>query len=381
MSSTLATPVQTPASRNWRRFTGIVLAYVAALVAIASIGLYAFTIFTPAQAAGTLQKITDVSLKDSGTASFDQQALDPNSGRLFIAHPGSNDVFVLDTKTNTIVGHITGIPKNHGIVVIPALNRLYISETFDNQVYAVNETTFQIEAKIPVGQAPDIMAYDPTDHALFVSNEFGKSDSVIDVNTNQVIATIQLSGEAGNTRYDATLHRIFIAIQTLNEVVAIDPVSHAAIAGLKLPTNCTHNHGLILDEAQNLGFAVCDVSSTAVMFNLQTMQIVSSVQSVGIDPDLLAFDASRNLLYVSSHSGVLTVFSDKNASFQKVYNQCIASNAHTIFVNPTNHELYMPLVSQPSASCPAPTPKPTTPTAKKTIPTGPAELRIFSFQY
>jgi YVTN family beta-propeller protein len=379
MSNALADSV----SGQWKRPTAITLFIVATLLAVASLTFYGMTLLQPSVATVSLQTVMDISLPDGGTPSYDQQALDPTTGHLFLAHPGGGDIVVFDSRANKVIGRMLSIPKNHGIAVLPSLKRLYVSETLDNQVYVVNEQTSQIVAKIPVGSAPDMIASDDVDHELFVSNQDSKSDSVIDTRTNRVIATIQLGGEAGNTRYDATLHRVFVAVQTLNQVVAIDPRSHAILSRLTLPAACQHDHGLILDETLHLGFAACDGSSTAVMLDVQQMKVLSSVQSVGNTPDLLTFDKGRHLLYVASHSGVLTIFSDQHATFQRVYMQCIATNAHSVIVDPTTHQIYMPLVVlSHTDTCPAPAPKTLaskTAPAKAAGPTGPRVLRIFLF--
>ena len=379
MANPVALPIQTSAQDVWKRRIAWILLVFSMLLLVGSITLFIFTIFTPS---ASVETIMDVSLP-GGRPSFDQMALDPIAHRLFIAHSGGKEVLVFDITSNTVVKRIPNIQKNHGIVVIPALNRVYVSETFDNQVYVIDEKTLQIIAKVPVGQKPDMIAYDPNDHRLFVSNELGKSDSVIDVNTNQVIATIPLKGQAGNTRYDAILHRVFVSVQTLDQVVSIDPVSLRIVGTATLPSSCQVNHGIILDEAQHLGFVACINNSQLVVLNVQSLQVLST-QTVGTDPDLMAFDNSRHLLYVATHSGVLSIFSDQGASVQKVYEQCLATNAHSVLVDSDTHKIYLPIVSISGDTCPPPTPAPS-PTSKATpaasAPGGPSVLRIALFHY
>jgi hypothetical protein len=84
----------------------------------------------------------------------------------------------------------------------------------------------------------------------------------------------------------------------------------------------------------------------------------------------MAFDNGRHLLYVATHSGVLSVFIDQGPTLQKIYEQCVATNAHSVAVNEVTHKIYMPLVSSPADTC-APVPVGATPTVK-----GQAVLRI-----
>lgn len=388
MANQVALPAEPAAtSGSLRRRIGWFLCGLSILLFIGSITLYVFTLLKPAAASSPLQLVSDISLA-GGTPSFDQQAIDPTTGRLFLAHSGGSEVIVFDTHSQKIVGRITGIKKNHGIVVLPNLHRVYVSATFDNMVYVIDEQSLHILSKIPVGQKPDMIAYDPQDQRLFISNELGLSDSVIDIKTNQVIATVPVGGEAGNTRYDSALHLVFTSVQTKNQVIAIDPVSLHIVNTGTLPTTCNHNHGLILDVAQNRGFVSCDLSATLYEIDLHTFQTLAT-QKVAPDPDLMAFDDGRNLLYVSTHTGVLSIFDDKAGGLKKVYEQCVASNAHTVFVDPNTHLTYMPLVSMANDVCPVQpqTPKSTaTTTTAKVTPTpapinGQQVLRISLFHY
>jgi YVTN family beta-propeller protein len=364
-----------PAERSprdlWkRRIAWLLIALDVVLVLAVILSFIVFRIPSPTStnSSSSIQTLANIPLT-GGLPKFDQQSLDPNTKLLFIAHSGANNVIVFDTSTKKVLTQISGISHAHGILVIPELKRVYVSDSLDSLIYAIDETNFQVITKIPVGQKPDMIAYDPVDHKLFVSDELGHSDTVINPLTEQRIGTIPLAGEAGNTRYDPVAHRIFVDVQTLNQVVAIDPVADRVIAHSTLPGACKHDHGLILDASQHLAFIACDTTSLLLMMDLQSMKVVST-QSVGGGPDLMAFDNGKHLLYVATHSGMLSVFTDNGRTLQKIYEQCVATNAHSIAVNEVTHEIYMPLVSSPSDTC-APVPAGATPTVK-----GQAVLRI-----
>jgi YVTN family beta-propeller protein len=364
-----------PAERSprdiWkRRIAWLLIALDIVFVVSVILSLIVFRISSSLSTSSSfsIQTLANVPLT-GGLPRFDQQSLDPNTKLLFIAHSGANNVIVFDTSTKKVLRQISGISHAHGVLVIPELKRFYVSDSLDNLVFAIDETNFQIITKIPVGQKPDMIAYDPADHKLFVSNELGQSDTVIDIQTEQPVGTIPLAGQAGNTRYDPVTHRILVAVQTLNQVVAIDPVANRITAHYALPSACKHDHGLILDTSQRLAFIACDMSATLLTMDLNSMKVVS-MQSVGSDPDLMAFDDGKHLLYVATHSGILSVFAEQGRTLQKIYEQCVATNAHSIAVNGVTHEIYMPLVSSPSDKC-APVPAGATPTVN-----GQAVLRI-----
>jgi DNA-binding beta-propeller fold protein YncE len=64
---------------------------------------------------------------------------------------------------------------------------------------------------------------------------------------------------------------------------------------------------------------------------------------VGNGPDVLAFDPILHHLYVASESGILSIFDQQNDQMAKLEDIRVDPSAHTIAVNPQNHQVYLPL--------------------------------------
>src|SRR5438270_508288 len=135
-------------------------------------------------------------------------------------------------------------------------------------------------------------------------------NAVFDLQTNKPIATIPLEALAGNTRYDPVSHQVFVSVQTLNKIVAINAATNRVVATYQLDSRCKHNHGLILDVSQRIAFVTCDLNATLLALDIYHSMQTLSVQSVGADPNLKAFDDGRHVLYVATHSGIPSVFTD-----------------------------------------------------------------------
>src|SRR5450755_1758014 len=313
---------------------GLVLAL--ALVIIEAVVLNLFT----SEPNLTLGQVVDIPLA-GGPTRFDYESLDSGTGMLFIAHSGANMVTVFNTRSKTVVANISNIPHVHGVLAVTELGRIYATDTDDNLVYSIDEHTMRTIAKIPVGNGPDGLAYDPTTHKVFVSDETGQNDAVINTQTQKIVAMIPLGGEAGNTQYDAGSHHILVDVQTQNQLVTIDPVTLRIIGRSSLP-GCDHDHGLNIDAPQRLAFVVCDGNAVLLMVDLQNMKVLST-QSVGKNPDVLALDSGWHYLYVASESGVISVFDEHGATIRKVAEGFVATEAHSIAVNPETHFLYFPL--------------------------------------
>jgi YVTN family beta-propeller protein len=285
---------------------------------------------------------TEADVPLTGNASrFDYQSFDAQNGRLYIAHLGDSMLTVVDTKMNKVVGDVRDLKHVHGVLAVPELHRIYASATGTDELAVIDDKTLQVIARVPTGKYPDGIAYAGKQRKLYVSNKQGRSDTVIDAETNRVVATVQLNGPAGNTQYDAVSNRIFVAVSGINQIAEIDPASDKVTANYPLP-GCSGAHGLLIDRERRLAFAACENNARLAVFDLAAKKM-TAVYPVGNDPDVLAFDTGLRRLYVSSESGFLTLFDEKDGGLETVGNAFFAANAHTVAVDSGDHRVFLPL--------------------------------------
>ena len=293
-------------------------------------------------AAGSLplRVLADVPLT-GGSTRFDYQSLDSSSGRLYIAHLGSDLMTVFDINKQTVVGDVKDLKCVHGVLAVPALHRIYASATGTNELVVIDDQSLSIIARAPAGDYPDGIAYASKANKIYVSDLHGKTDTVIDAKTNQRVTTIALGGGAGNSQYDSGADRIFVTVDGREELAEIDP-STDQIAGRYPLTGCKGSHGLLIDSERHLAFAACEDNSKLVVFDFDTKKATATL-SVGADPDVLAFDPSLHRLYVSAESGIISIFDERDRGLQKVGEAMFAPNAHSVAVDPNTHRVYFPL--------------------------------------
>lgn len=293
-------------------------------------------------AAGSLplRVLADVPLT-GGTTRFDYQSLDTSSGRLYIAHLGSDLMTVFDVNQQTVVGDVKDLKRVHGVLAVPALHRVYASATGTNELVVIDDQSLSIIARVPAGDYPDGVAYASKANKFYVSDLHGKTDTVIDAKTNQRVTTIALGGGAGNSQYDSGADRIFVTVDGREELAEIDPNTDQVVARYPL-TGCKGSHGLLIDSEHRLAFAACEDNSKLVVFDLETNKATATL-SVGSDPDVLAFDAGLQRLYVSAESGIITILDVRDRGLQKVGEGLFAPNAHSVAVDPSTHRVYFPL--------------------------------------
>ena len=289
-----------------------------------------------------MRVIADVPLP-GGTTRFDYQSLDSASGRLYIAHLGSDSLVVFDLNRQTIIGEVKDLKRVHGVLVVPELHRVYASATGTNELAVIDDRSLSIVARVPAGDYPDGIAYASKVNKLYVSDLHGKTDTVIDAKTNQRLTTIALGGGAGNSQYDSVAERIFVTVEGREDLAEIDPNTDQVVSRYPL-TGCKGSHGLLIDSERKLAFAACEDNSKLIVFDLETKKTTATV-SVGADPDVLAFDAALRRLYVSAESGVISIFDERDRGLQKIGEGFFAANAHSVAVDPNTHRVFFPLAN------------------------------------
>jgi DNA-binding beta-propeller fold protein YncE len=258
----------------------------------------------------------------------------------------ANELLVLNLRTRDVIRKIPA-PGVHGVLAVPQLGRVYASATNDHQVMTLDSRTDAVIARAPAGAYPDGLAYDPVERHVFVSDESGGVETVLDSRGHR-ITTISLGGEAGNVQYDSGSRLVLADVQTRDDIAVIDPRANRVIRRVALP-GCDHDHGLLVDSPRRLAFVACDGNAMLLTLDLRTMKI-SGRALVGSSPDVLAYDGSLRRLYVSAESGNVAVFAEGAHGLTKLGQAFLATEAHTVAVDPRTHLVYFPLQRGPSGA-------------------------------
>jgi YVTN family beta-propeller protein len=312
----------------------------AALLMVSS--LAAAATFSAATPPLHLEALVDVPLGGRATR-LDYASVDASRHLLFIAHLGDGEVIAVDTDTHRLLKRIANVAQVHGVLAIPVLGRVYASATGTNEVVAIDEKTLEVTARMPGGTYPDGLAYSPETHKVYVSDEHGGTDTVIDTFTNTRVATVQIGGVIGNTQYDAVSHHMFINAQSTRELVEVDPATDKVVQRIKL-SGADGNHGLLIDSASHRAFIACEGNNRLIVIDLRSGAALAQFP-VAKDPDVLAFDAQKQTLYVAGESGEVSEFSVAGNSISKSGEAFLARNAHVVAVQPVTHEVYFPLMN------------------------------------
>ena len=287
-----------------------------------------------------LTLVADLPLSGS-PARFDYQSLDPTTGRLYIAHMGADELVVVDTTRQEVVGTVADLPSITGVLAVPRLGRVFAALPGDHQVAVIDTSTLKVVARTGAIDFPDGLDYAPQSGQVFVSDETGGGELVIDATTNQAVTTIDIGGEAGNTHLDAVSGCVLVAVQSRNQLVAIDPMTDTLVARFDLDARCAGPHGFVIDSPARRAFVSCEDNAQLLVLNLATMDTLA-VMPVGKGPDVLALDSGLHRVYVASESGMVSLFDEAGDSVTAV-GDITLPHAHTVAVDQATHLVYLPL--------------------------------------
>ena len=134
---------------------------------------------------------------------------------------------------------------------------------------------------------------------------------------------------------------------------------------VKQPVTIDRNHWSRLSEMTGhdapkyAAFITCSGNAKLLVLDLRSLSVIG-VYTVGDDPDMLAYDPKRFLLYVASESGWVTLFRMRHRHLTKVGKIWLGDHAHSVEVDPVSGLAYFPvendhgkpilLITSPSAS-------------------------------
>jgi DNA-binding beta-propeller fold protein YncE len=300
-----------------------------------------------------------------GAGDWDYLALDPQAGRLYIAHAAA--VQVVDLETGALVGEIGDFGDTRDIALDPHGGYGYVSDAARAQVTVFDRETLQAAAKIPTDPDPHALVFDPQTRLLFVvcarppsaPASDGRSRAgpppahfydvssltVIDLATRSVLGRILLPGVLGFAR--ATQNgQVFINVTDRNAILRLDASAvetllrgaMGAQAGAKtaadsakessnranwptldwsgrdpsgaaaghfrlfsLGAACQKPTGLAVDGADMRLFVTC-ANMAMVVVNAETGDLVTALP-VGPGADAVAYDPNRGQIFVASGGG------------------------------------------------------------------------------
>ncbi len=299
--------------------------------------LFAFANISFTLNAAAQTYVADKTIPLPGNGGYDYVFIDQDSHTLYASH--GTAVNVVDLKTETVTGTISGMKGNHGIAIAPGLNRGFVSDSKANAVFVFDTKTLQVIKTIPVtGTDADGIIYDPFSKKVIVFEGDSHAGVVIDSQTMAQVGAIDLPGGPEFAVADGK-GLIYNNIEDKNSMVVIDAQTWKVMKTFPLAP-CGGPTGLALDKANNRLFTVCRENKGMSVVDATTGKVIQTLP-IGAGVDAVVYDAANKLIIASNADGTATVFKQNSAdSYTFVQTIKTQYRAKTMAIDLSTHKIY-----------------------------------------
>jgi DNA-binding beta-propeller fold protein YncE len=299
----------------------------------------------PAQKTGTgnktLWEVARFDLPGPLGMRFDYLTIDSLDHWLLSAHLAADRIYVIDMKTDRVIGVIHDTPGVEGIEFVPETRTVYTSNRKDNTIGVASLADMKVVKKLPTADKPDGSAYAAPFHKLYVSDERGKAEAVVDTDKNLILKTLHFDSETGMPQYDPVARKVYVNLQDDNLFAVIDPVTDTVVARYPV-AGCQGNHGMALDPEHHRAFLSCEGNLRMIVFDLDRRQAIASLPMPS-GPDVIKFDPGLGRIYVACSSGFIAVFhQDSPDHYRLLESLRVQPKVHSLAVDPETHRVYTP---------------------------------------
>jgi YVTN family beta-propeller protein len=226
-------------------------------------------------------------------------AVNPNTGKVYVANEFSNTVSVIDTETDMIKSTINVGDFPYGIDTNPLNNRVYVTNRGSNTVSVIDGSIDTKLLDISVGKSPVGIAVNPTANWIYVTNLNEGTLSVIDGITNGVIDTLPVGTAPYGVAVNPLTNTLYVSDIVSDTVSVIDGetnnITNKITVG-KQPTGLT----IDITEGSNKLYVANHDSNSVSVIDTRSNQVINNIASVGDSPVGIAINSISNKLYVSN---------------------------------------------------------------------------------
>jgi len=311
---------------------------------------------------------TSVPLPDEGF--WDYLGIDAPNHHLFVSH--SDEILVISTETNEVVGKLAPTPRSHGVVISEKDKHGFTSNSGNSSGQTGVSSFTEFDPKtlaiikqviLPIGGSDGIV-YDPASDRVFGLTH-GKKDVAVDAASGDVAGVVDIPGAAESAAADGKGH-LYNVMEDLSVLVDID--THALKVVNQWPlAPCTGPSGVDMDTKTRRIFIGChgggdNNGGVMVVFNPDAGKVVATLPIGGRGNDAVRFDPGAKLAFASEGEGDITIVREESPDkFTVLGNVKTASGARTMECDPSTHTLY----SVTADFGPPPPPDPNNPNANR----------------
>jgi len=268
-----------------------------------------------------------------------------------------DNVFLIDPRTNTIVGEIEGIEVNHGAAAAPDGSRLYFTNEANETLDVVDTKTLAVTKSIPLSGRPNNVTISRDGRRVYVAivgapgavdvidtpslkldktiptrggvhNTFltpdgrnviagsiqGKNLTVIDQETEEPLWTLYFENGVRpigfETNPDGSTRRMFVQITNFHGFFVVDFEKRKEVGRIQLPElpkeeqnwdtlQGSPSHGIGVTPDGKTLWVCSKVNHAVYAYSLPDLNLLGGVE-VGHHPDWLTFTPDSKTVYVAN---------------------------------------------------------------------------------
>lgn len=100
-----------------------------------------------------------------------QMVIDGKTSRLFVTNQGTHNISVIDVRTGNLIRNVATGQQALGIGFNPGNNRVYVANRQGGNVTVINAETYAVEANLSAGSLPNTVAINPKTGHIYVTNK------------------------------------------------------------------------------------------------------------------------------------------------------------------------------------------------------------------
>jgi DNA-binding beta-propeller fold protein YncE len=330
----------------------------------------------PVQAQG-LKPVASIAIPGGPINSFGVMFIDPTTGRGYLADKDNKAVDIVDTKTDTYVGRITGFTGMtnsgatsgpNGIITINDGAELWVSDG-DSTIKVIETETGKVTSTIATGgsKRANAMAYDPKDRVVIVANPNDKPAFLSLISTDpghRILAKIPVEDAADSLErsdYHAPTGMFYTDVPVLGSdptrgaLAQTDPKTGKLVKLNALDHCHPHSIALVADTTMFLGCSLAPApGGELAVFDVGSGKAEAYLADLGGSGDTVV-SAKLGQYYQSASSALggpaLWVVDIKS---RKLVQKIPTSNgAHSIGIALARNHVYLPTTARdgPCGGC------------------------------
>lgn len=213
----------------------------------------------------------------------------PNNQLLYVADYNTNQIMIVNTKTDSVVDTISGLPAHPITVKVdPITNTVLVASLAGNKVSFISADTNKIEKIIDTGTAPWGMDLDSREHYAYVTNRGSNFITVLDLIDQDVAAKIPIAAPAQAITVDDREHTIYTSYMEQDKVLKIDGKTNSILTTIDtglIPRDLAvdpNTHKLYASTKYNDKVYVMGPES--ISFTLPVIMVGGNISGIAVSP-------------------------------------------------------------------------------------------------